>query len=86
MFDATALEEALQLLGQLLADRNQPFNLVAIGGGGLLLIGLIERPTKDVDLVALRDGATLLPVTTLAPPSARRSKTSRASSTCRRAG
>lgn len=70
MFDATALEEALQLLGQLLADRHEPFDVVAIGGGGLLLIGLIERPTKDVDLVALRDGATLLPVTTL--PSALR--------------
>jgi hypothetical protein len=67
MFDATALEEALQLLGQLLADRNRPFDVVAIGGGGLLLIGLIERPTKDVDLVALRDGATLLPANALPP-------------------
>jgi hypothetical protein len=67
MFDATGLEEALQLLGQLLTDRNQPFGVVAIGGGGLLLIGLIERPTKDVDLVALRDGSTLLPVSTLPP-------------------
>lgn len=67
MFDVTALEEALQLLGQLLMDRSQPFDVVAIGGGGLLLIGLIERSTKDVDLVALRDGAALRPVTTLPP-------------------
>ncbi len=62
VFDAATLEEALSLLGQLLADRAHPFNLVAIGGGGLLLIGLIERPTKDLDLVAVREGDTLSPV------------------------
>ncbi len=62
MFDAATLEEALVMLGQLLADRGYHFDVVAIGGGGLLLIGLIDRPTKDLDLVAFRDGDTLLPV------------------------
>ncbi len=62
MFDATGLEEALAMLGQLLSDRGHRFDVVAIGGGGLLLLGVIERPTKDLDLVALRDGDTLAPV------------------------
>jgi hypothetical protein len=62
MFAITGLEEALELLGQLLAERAQPFEIVAIGGGGLLLIGVIDRPTKDLDLVALVEGDTLIPV------------------------
>ena len=61
MFDATTLEGALTLLGQLLQDRGQRFRVVAIGGGSLLLIGLIDRPTKDLDLVALREGDVLAP-------------------------
>lgn len=33
---------------------------MAIGGGGLQLIGAIDRPTKDLDLVALiKDGALI---------------------------
>jgi hypothetical protein len=55
------LEGALTLLGQLLQDRGQRFAVVAIGGGGLLLIGLIDRPTRDLDLVALRQGDVLVP-------------------------
>jgi hypothetical protein len=62
MFDVGTLEEALNLLGQLLLDRGHRFEVVAIGGGGLLLIGLIDRPTKDLDLVALRTGNSLAPV------------------------
>ena len=61
MFMAVQLEEALQTLGDLLADRGHSFEVVAIGGGGLQLIGIIDRPTKDLDLVALRDGETLIP-------------------------
>jgi hypothetical protein len=68
MFIATGLEEALQTLGDLLADRGHSFEVVAIGGGGLLLIGIIERPTKDLDLVALRDGDALLSVGPQLPP------------------
>ena len=37
------------MLGELLADRGHAVELVAIGGGSLLLLGLIERPTKDLD-------------------------------------
>lgn len=61
MFNAVTLDSALTLLGQLLQDRGERFEVVAIGGGSLLLIGLIDRPTKDLDLVALREGDVLAP-------------------------
>lgn len=55
--DSKSLEGALIILGELLADRGYHYDVVAIGGGGLLLLRLIERTTKDLDLVALlRDG------------------------------
>ncbi len=49
----TNLEEALVVLGQLLADRGHYHEIVAIGGGSLLLLRQISRTTKDLDLVAL---------------------------------
>lgn len=51
--DSAGLEEALTILGQLLADRGHYCEVVAIGGGSLLLLRQIERTTKDLDLVAL---------------------------------
>ncbi len=51
--DSVALEQALKTLGALLADRGHYYEVVAIGGGGLLLLGHIERSTKDLDLIAL---------------------------------
>lgn len=51
--DAATLEQALETLGQLLADRGSYYEVVAIGGGSLLLLGLMVRMTKDLDLVAL---------------------------------
>ena len=44
MLDVGRLEEALKLLGALLSDRGHHFAVVAIGGGGLQLIGVIDRP------------------------------------------
>lgn len=53
MFQADSLRQALSTLGALLADRGLAFEIVAIGGGGLLLLGIIERPTKDLDALAI---------------------------------
>lgn len=50
------------MLGSVLADRGHHYEVVAIGGGALQLIGIIDRPTQDLDLVALRDGDTLFRV------------------------
>src|SRR5579872_887189 len=54
-FNSPSLNTALTTLGSILQDRNSHFEIVAIGGGGLLLLGMITRPTKDVDVVALID-------------------------------
>lgn len=61
MFDQISLEEALRTLGQLLVDRGLAFEIVAIGGGGLLLLGMSDRPTKDLDVVALIESGKLEP-------------------------
>ncbi len=57
---AADLETALAALGKLLQDRNLDYQVVAIGGGGLLLVGLMIRTTKDLDLVALIEKGELI--------------------------
>ena len=56
MFRDADLEEALITLGQLLQGRGEAYDVVIIGGGALLLLGLIERPTKVLDAVARVEG------------------------------
>jgi hypothetical protein len=46
------LENGLELLGELLAEENLQADLVLIGGGALLLLGELVRPTADLDVVA----------------------------------
>jgi hypothetical protein len=46
----------LRALGEQLTARDERFELVVIGGSALLALGLVERTTKDVDVVALRSG------------------------------
>lgn len=58
--NAITLNQALDALGQLLADRGYHYEMVAVGGGGLLLLGHIIRPTKDLDLVALVDSSEFI--------------------------
>lgn len=54
-----ATDRLLSALGEQLAARRQRFELVVAGGSGLLALGLIERSTRDVDIVALRAGDEL---------------------------
>jgi hypothetical protein len=49
----------LEALGEQLAARGERFELVVIGGSALLALGLVERTTKDIDIVALRSGDRL---------------------------
>lgn len=53
MFALDSLRHALSTLGLLLKDRGLTFEIVVVGGGGLLLLGIIRRPTKDLDALAL---------------------------------
>jgi predicted Rossmann-fold nucleotide-binding protein len=52
-FTPTDLENALEALGTLLASRGHTAEIAVIGGGSLLLMGLIQRATKDLDVVAV---------------------------------
>ncbi|MES2198795.1 MAG: hypothetical protein V4489_01310 [Chlamydiota bacterium] len=65
---STDLETALITLGKLLQDKGFSYEVVAIGGGGLLLIGLMIRTTKDLDLVALIDNGELISAKPLPNP------------------
>lgn len=57
MFEgADSLRDALTTLGALLADRGEAFALVVVGGGALLLDERIERPTRDLDALAIDEG------------------------------
>lgn len=52
-------DRLLSALGEQVAALGQRFELVVVGGSALLALGLIERSTRDVDLIALRSGDEL---------------------------
>ena len=52
MFEAENLEEALETLGAVLGERGHSVGVLVVGGSGLLLLGLVRRPTADFDVVA----------------------------------
>jgi hypothetical protein len=62
------LESALRTLGAVLQDRGTPFGLLIVGGGNLLLLGLIDRPTADVDVIGMKDGTHYRQATELPEP------------------
>jgi hypothetical protein len=51
--------ELLSALGERLALTGTSIELVVIGGSALTILGLVERPTRDVDVVALLNGGEL---------------------------
>ena len=55
------LDQALQALGDILLQRRLSFEIVAVGGSGLLLLGFIDRPTRDLDVVALVEEGRYVP-------------------------
>jgi Nucleotidyltransferase of unknown function (DUF6036) len=54
-----ATDRLLSALSEQVAALGQRFELVVVGGSALLALGLITRPTRDVDLIALRTGEDL---------------------------
>lgn len=66
--DSLSLNKALEVLGSYLTDKGLHYEVAAIGGGALLLLGRIIRPTKDLDIVALVDGKKLISAHPLPSP------------------
>lgn len=61
----------LDALGEQLAAAGAPFELVVVGGSALLALGLVDRVTRDVDVVALRVDGLLSPADPFPEPLAR---------------
>lgn len=64
--DFTSLENALIMLGQRLLRSKQHYEVVAIGGASLVLLGYIDRTTKDLDLVAMMEAGRSKTITSRA--------------------
>lgn len=65
---AAEASQLLDALGEQLGSAGSSYELVIVGGSALLALGLITRPTKDVDVVALRSGLGLRPANPLPRP------------------
>lgn len=62
------LEEALDALGAVLAQRGLEYELAAVGGSSLILLGLISRSTQDLDIVAMVEGGAYVSAEPLPAP------------------
>ena len=66
--NSATLNGALEILGSYLSDKGLKYEIAAIGGGALLLLGRIIRPTRDLDIVAVLDGKKLISANPLPAP------------------
>ena len=62
-----ALDRLLFALAEQLQALDARVEIVVIGGSALLALGLIARPTRDVDIVALAESGQLVPANPLPP-------------------
>jgi len=60
-FDTSRAIELLAALGEQLEAGGRTFELVVIGGTALQVLGLVDRTTRDVDVLAFRNGNELTP-------------------------
>ncbi len=65
MLDVT---QALAALSETLAARHLEYQLVAVGGSSLVLLGLITRATRDLDIVATVEAGKYIPAGSLPEP------------------
>ena len=56
---STQADRLLSALAEQLAAVDARFELVVIGGSALLSLGFVQRPTRDIDVVALFEGGRL---------------------------
>jgi hypothetical protein len=57
--NADQVNGLLSALAEQLGAADRYYELVVVGGSALLALGIIDRPTKDIDVVALRDAGLL---------------------------
>jgi hypothetical protein len=69
-FDRAQLRDLLQRLGQLLEAGGQSASIVIVGGAALSLLGVVERRTVDIDVIAIGSGPPLRPPERLLVPGA----------------
>lgn len=55
LYDSSAIDTALDRVGQLLDASGARFAIVVLGGAALNLLGIVQRATTDVDIVAFAD-------------------------------
>lgn len=53
VLNSNDIERALTAVGELLEANDAHFSIVVIGGAALSLLGIVERTTRDVDIVAV---------------------------------
>lgn len=56
---AEAMDRLLHALSEQLSLGGHRYDLIVIGGSALLALGLVSRPTQDIDVVVLTGGAGL---------------------------
>ncbi len=66
--DGHSLNHALEVLGEVLQARGLAYDIVVVGGSGLLLLGYVTRPTKDLDALALVEDGSYVSADPLPPP------------------
>ena len=62
------IERALAATGELLAADGEVVRVVVVGGAALNLLGIVARTTRDVDVIALSEGAGGMPRLTSPAP------------------
>jgi hypothetical protein len=64
----TKLHEALETLGAVLESRQLSSRILVAGGSSLLLLGLIDRPTADLDVIGLASSDRYVKAETIPAP------------------
>lgn len=58
--NSEAADQLLHALGEQLAARGESYTLAVVGSSALLALGLISRPTRDVDILAIVENHELV--------------------------
>jgi hypothetical protein len=68
LISAEAADRLLLALGEQLSLLGESYDIVVIGGSALLALGLVSRPTRDVDVIALAGSDGFMPAEPLPGP------------------